>query len=162
MKKLFFAIGILLSTGVNAQKQITIDGDIAWFYECDTIVNPNVGLNLMSDKSFRKTSLTLGKNHMVFDLEKKIMINDASVKDNKFHYEYAINNIVTKGDTVSFYVDGVSRGDEKIPYRMFWSIILNVTNESDIVWFVSYARPDLNDYVEGQFVKKSMCSINIQ
>ena len=87
---------------------------------------------------------------MVFDLEKKIMINDASVKDNKFHYEYAINNIVTKGDTVSFYVDGVSRGDEKIPYRMFWSIILNVTNESDIVWFVSYARPDLNDYVEGQ------------
>ena len=161
MKKLFFAIGIL-STGVNAQKVITIDGDIAWFFECDTNVKASQGIDLMMDKSFRKTSITLGKNHMIFDLEKKIMTNDVQYKDNKFHREYKLNELKIQGDTVTFYFDNISRGEEKIPYRTYITILLNQKLDSDIVWFSSYSRPDLNNYVEGQFLKKSMCSINVQ
>lgn len=161
MKKLFFAIGILLSTVVNAQKVITIDGDIAWVFQCDTNVIVDQSIDLMSDRSFRKTSITLGKNHMVFDLEKKVMTNDASFKDSITHDSYKLNNITIHNDTVRFYTDAISRGNEKLPYRMYWTIVLNTKLDSEIVWFVSLIKPD-DHKVIGQFVKRSMCSINVQ
>jgi len=97
---------------------------------------------------------------MVFDLVNGTFTNEVIKKG--IHWEYCLENLKIKNDTVSFYYDELSRGVEKIPYRMYMTIILNAKSDSDIVWFASYARKDLNNLVEGQFVKKSMCMVKVE
>ena len=160
MKRIISVLTVFLILNVNGQKSITIDGGVAWFYECDTLVKAEKCLDLMREKSFHKTSIMVGDNHMVFDLVNGTFTND--IIKSGMHWEYCLENIKIEKDTISFYYDELSRGEEKIPYRMHMTIILNTKLESDIVWIASYARKDLHNLVEGQFVKKSMCTVKVE
>ena len=162
MKSLISLFTVCLALSVNAQKIITIDGDVAWVFGCDTIVKASQGIALMNEKSFHKTSITAGKNHMVFDLISMTITNDAIHKQDTIHEVFCMENLTIKGDTICFYCDAISRGEEKIPFRMYWTLLINPKAESDIVWIAAIERPDQNNYVEGQFVKKSMCKLTVQ
>jgi hypothetical protein len=161
MKSLLILLTIISVSSGYSQEVITIEGDIAWVFKCDTLVKASQGIALMNEKCFRKSSITVGKNRMTFNFREKTMVNVSGPSDKLLTEVRTMENIIVRGDTLSFYTDAISAGEEKIPYRIYWTLMMNPNSESDIVWFSALMNPD-NKEVLGQFVKKSMCVLTVE
>ena len=76
MKKLFFAIGILFSTGVNAQKTITVELPACLEFVADASESPETGLKLQNKPSFNMDGACIGFNKHYFDLVNKKLFKE--------------------------------------------------------------------------------------
>jgi hypothetical protein len=166
MKKLFFAIGILLSTGVNAQKTITVELPACFEFRSD-ISNassaPVNGLKLESKISI--SDVRLGFNKHYFDLVNKKAHFTSNVDGEITDDLYDIKGLKIHNDTVSFYVDykEVYAGDGKsYTYKSYFHFALKPKSDYDIVYMNIWERPIAPARLEGTYTKKIGCVVEVK
>lgn len=161
MKKLFFAIGVLLSNVSNAQKYVEIEVNFMFEFLCDSKENYKDGFALMSTPSYNIDAIRLGSNKIKLDLINKTMINDSEVDGVKLHEEYVLQDLKVKNDTISFILDNEEIHEGKFyKFKSCFMIALNA-NDSDVAIINTWYRDDLNR-IEGTNSRKKSCNIIVR
>lgn len=165
MKKLFFAIGILLSTGVNAQKQIIVELPACFEFVCDASESPVNGLKLQNKSSFNTDAARIGFNRHYFDLVNKKAHFTSNVDGEITDDVYDIKDLRIHNDTVSFYVDykEVYSGDGKTyTIKSYTHFSLKPKSDYDIVYMNVWDRPIAPARLEGTYTKKIGCVVEVK
>ena len=165
MKKLFFAIGILLSTGVNAQKQIIVELPACLEFVADALESPETGLKLQNKPSFNMDGAGIGFNKHYFDLVNKKANFTSNLDGTITNDVYDIKDLKIHNDTVSFYVDykEVYSGDGKLyVYKSYFHFSLKPKSDYDIVFMNVWERPIAPARLEGTYTKKIGCVVEVK
>ena len=92
-------------------------------FTCGSKANVKSGFQIQEDTTYKINRMGVGKNNIVIDLVSKTFTNDAFADGKSYHEQTKIEDIKIKNDTLSFYINAVSR-ISKTPYTEYFFIAL--------------------------------------
>lgn len=164
MKKLFFAIGILLSTFSFSQEEISIiklTFESYYGFTAGSKADVHSGFNIQNDSTYKVDRVGHGYNNITIDLKNKTFENNAVVDQKIYKSIDKLENVQIKNDTLSFYMNTRSRFTG-VPYTEYFVIVLTPKENSREVFAVNmWINPKYGNVV-GTYLDTSFARMTIE